>query len=234
MQKRGQRNNRRKSRGGSERLSLVSAGKFTTPKVGVHRYSRTTNALIVMTEAGGWGAGGFDLEMVFTLSNTLFLRGGVAYSTVANPGASEFIALYDEYRIVGAEVAIMWSSNDVLPGASTAPHLPILNIAFDPSDSSVISLASILQYQNLQTVQMGNQRTQDGYVVKFKPVPNLTAGGSQGAVVPSSSPFLQTDTPFVEHYGLKIFYDNCGGTSTATSGTMSFYIKYHYEMKLSH
>jgi hypothetical protein len=211
---------------------ILEKTRFSQSAVPIHRYVRMTTNTVPITPSTGWNAAGFDLEISFSLNNTSFYIGGVLAGTAANPGASDFTALYDFYRLESVEVSLMYGANMFAPGTAAVAQLPIMNIAFDPSDLSVTSLSSILQYQNLRTVQLGNQRTQNGYVVSCKPRPLLTGGGSATAVV-ETNPWLNKDTPTIPYYGLKIFYDNAGSTAATVIGIVSFYIKYHWAFRLS-
>jgi hypothetical protein len=179
------------------------------------------------------GSGSFDMEINFSLNSTYFYVGGVLAATAANPGASEFVALYDMYKLESVEVAFMYGANTVTSGGIAVAQLPILNVVFDPTDSSVISLSSILQYQNLRTVQLGNQRTEDGYVVRCTPTPLINTLAGQ-TVVPTSPQWLTTDQPTLSHFGLKCYYDNAGSTLATVVGTLTMYVKYNWSFKLSH
>jgi hypothetical protein len=235
---RGRRQNRPKQNPRRESpSSLQVSGVFRTPKVAIQKFERTTVQAFTLVPSTGILATAFDMEIAFSLNSTYFSLGGTVISVDANPGASEFVALYDEYRISEVEVSFMYGANAVAPGTAASPQLPILDIAFDPSDASVTSLSTILQYQNLVTVQLGNQRTANGFVVRCRPVPDLSAGtggAAVGAIIPQSAPWLSTDFPTVQHNCLKVFYDSAGSTSTAVIGTLTMYVKYHFEMKLSH
>lgn len=211
---------------------IVERNRFSQSNVPIHKFSRMTTNTVPITPSTGWNASGFDLEISFSLNSTNFYIGGVLAGTAANPGASDFTALYDFYRLDSVEVSLMYGANMFAPGTAAVAQLPIMNIAFDPSDISVTSLSSILQYQDLHTVQMGNQRTMNGYVVQCKPRPLLTAGGTATAVV-QENPWINKDTPTIPYYGLKIFYDSAGSTAATVIGIVSFYIKYHWSMKLS-
>lgn len=232
---RGQRKNRQQlARQGNrvQRDTLVVQRSLSQVSVPVHKFARTTSQSVPITPNTGFaGLNLFDLEMTFSLNQTQFYVGGVLYSNASNPGASDFTALYDFYRLDKVEVAIMYGANSFSPGPSTVAQLPILNIVFDPSDSSAISLSSILQYQNLHIVQMGNQRTQNGYTVTCAPRPLISAGGTQSAV--EMNPWINKDTPGVAYYGIKMFYDNAGSTLATSIGNLTFYVKYHWSFKLS-
>ena len=211
---------------------IIERSRFTQSSVPVHKYVRMTTNTVPITPSTGWNAAGFDLGLTFSLNSTNFYIAGALAGTAANPGASDFTALYDFYRLDSVEVSMMYGANMFAPGTAAVAQLPIMNIAFDPSDISTFSLSSILQYQNLHTVQMGNIRTQNGYVVTCRPVPLLTAGGTATAVV-EVNPWLSKDTPTIPYYGLKIFYDSAGSTAATVIGVVSFYIKYHWSFKLS-
>lgn len=211
--------------------------RFSQPSVATQKFARTTSQVLNINPSTGFNATGFDLEMVFSLASTSFFSNGTALSVASNPGSSDFTALYDFYRLDKVEVAFMYSANTVSPAALSGMMLPILNIVFDPSDSSTISLSSILQYQNLHTVQLGNLRTQDGYVVACRPRPAaFVASGSGGTAVGGGveTPlWISKDLPNVNYYGIKAFYDNAGSTLNAVSGTITIYTKYFWSFKLS-
>lgn len=205
---------------------------MSQPGMPVHKFARTTNQVFSLTPSTGWNATGFDLEVVFSLSSTAFFIGGVLAATASNPGSSDFTALFDLYRLDSVEVSIMYGVNSNAPGIVSTAQLPIINIVFDPTDSSAISLSSILQYNNLQTVQLGNQRNNNGYVIRCKPRPLLTATGSAVAAA-ETNPWISKDVPAVQYLGLKMFYDSAGSTATTVIGQVSFYVKYNWSMKLS-
>ena len=176
--------------------------------------------------------------MEFSLQSTVTAVGAGADVVTPNPGATDFLPLFDEYRIEAVEISIMYSNNTYGAGPlATQPNLPILNIAFDPSDSSTIALSSILQYQNLQTVQLGNQRTNNGYVIRCTPVPNVdvqTQTATIGTMVPSTAPWISMDSSTVPHYGLKMVLDPAQSSITTQIGSIVFYVKYHLAFRLSH
>jgi hypothetical protein len=189
--------------------------------------------VLSLNPSSGWNASGnFDLSLVFSLQQTSTYLAGVVSANYSNPGYSDFTALYDRYRIEEVEVAIMYGTNAYPPGTQAVAQLPILNVVFDPSDNSTFSLSSIMQYQNLHTVQLGNLRNSNGYVVKFKPRSLITAGGSAAAAT-EMNPWLSKDTPTVPHYGLKLFYDNAGSGINSIIGQCNFYVKYHLAMTSS-
>ena len=172
-----------------------------------------------------------DMEIAFSLNATNFYLGGVLASSASNPGASDFLALYDEYKIDQVEVALMYGGNSVTPGVPGTIQLPILLVVFDATDTSATSLSSMLQYQNLNVVQLGNNRNSSGYTFKCAPRAQTTVGGS--AVAGSSVTWINIDTPSVNHLGVKVFYDSAGSTLASIAGTLQVYVKYHLSMRSS-
>jgi len=238
-QRRKQNNNRgRRNRPGNRskrsagRDQLIEKTRFSQSSVPIHRYSRMTSQVVTLNPTSGFNTVGFDLSIVFSLNATQFFIGGVLASTASNPGASDFTSLYDQYRLEGVEVAFMYGANLIAPGLATAAQLPIMNIVFDATDVSTISLSSILQYQDLHVVQLGNQRTQNGYTVVCKPRPLSTLSSTAQAGV-MNAPWISKDTPTVGHYGIKMFYDSAGSTLNAVMGTLTMYVKYKWAFRLS-
>lgn len=212
---------------------LVEERRLSSQREVVQRFTRTTPVVVSMIPSTGINGSGFDMEMLFTLNQTSYYIAGLLFGNNSNPGASDFTALYDQYKLEGIELAFMYSQNVNAGGApATSAFLPIMNIVFDPNDVSVISLSSILQYSNLKTVQLGNLRTEQGYVLRCKPTPLTTVGAQATAGV--SATWLNCDTPVVPHYGVKMFYDNGGSTLATVIGNLTIYVKYHWAFRLAH
>lgn len=236
---RGQRKNRqrgprqRQSGGQIPRDRIVVSKRLSNPKAPIQRFTRTTSQVVQMNPSSGWNALGFDLQISFSLSQTSFYIAGSLLGNAANPGASDFTSLYDSYKLEHIELACMFGTNAYAAAGVTQYQLPIVNVVVDPSDISTISLSSILQYANLQTVQFGNTNTQNGWVMKFSPKPTLSAGANAVAAV-EENPWLNIDVPTTPYYGVKMFFDNAGSTYNGVIGTMTFYVKYHWAMRLAH
>jgi hypothetical protein len=229
-------NRNRNSRGEGSKLRrgmMIERTRLSSPNVPVHRYSRTTAQILDMRPATGFNGVAFDCELSFSLNSLFVYLGGTLNATTANPGASDFTALYDSYRLASVEISFMYSGNSAPLAPAASPQLPILNIIFDPTDTSVISLSSILQYQDLHIVQLGNLRTSNGYVLKCRPTPLITAGGSATAAS-NFNPWLNIDTPTVPYFGIKMFYDSSGSSVSTITGYLNLYVKYNWEFRLSH
>ena len=232
---RGQRKNRQ-NRGAdrprrSRRDDLIEESRLSKSRIQTMKFTRTVNQNFNMTPTTGFNGVASDMEIAFSLNATNFYLGGVLASSASNPGASDFLALYDEYKIDQVEVALMYGGNSVTPGVPGTIQLPILLVVFDATDTSATSLSSMLQYQNLNVVQLGNNRNSSGYTFKCAPRAQTTVGGS--AVAGSSVTWINIDTPSVNHLGVKVFYDSAGSTLASIAGTLQVYVKYHLSMRSS-
>jgi len=197
------------------------------------KFVRTATDVVSIQPNTGINASGFDICYTFSLSTTNRYVAGVLGSAISNPGSSDFTALYDQWRIDAVELAFMFGANSVPTGTLATAQLPIFNFVYDPSDSSVISLSSILQYQELHTVQLGNQQnTSNGYTIRIVPYSRVLDGSSSTYAVDGSK-WINIDSPAVEHFGVKGFYDSAGSTLTTVIGSVTVYIKYFLSMKRS-
>lgn len=238
--KRSQRKNRRNNGQLTTTQPLVERSRFSQSRVQVQKFSRVTSgpSIGIIPATGIGGSAQFDMQMAFSLSNTLTYIHGVLYSTDANPGASEFIALYDEYALESVEISCMLDLNSVNPGAAGTMSLPICSIVYDPNDSSSCALSDVLQYQDLHVVQLGNQRTPNGYVLKCKPRSGTTFLDATGSVVGSGPSSIADDWKSTKwsnilFYGVKFFFDLSGSTLATEGGTFRTYTKYNWKMKSS-
>lgn len=238
-QKRSRRQNRQPRRQGrsNQRSVLVERSRFRDVPERIAKFARTTViGPYQYAPATGWNATAYDMEINFSLNQTQVYIAGALYTTVPNTGASDFTALYDQYRIDMVELSIMYGVNAyIAPGTTSgvgSSQNPVLLIAFDPTDSSVTSMSSILQYNDLKVIQLCSEKVQNGYALQFRPVPLITAGGSPAAVSFKNAPWISKDTPTVPHYGVKLFLDNLGGALPTPVGNLEIYVKYHLSMKL--
>lgn len=237
QQQRGQRKNRQNRRGGRSSLPLQVAKKFSQSREYIHKVSRTTPITNVglYPASGFYNGGQFDLALAFSLKETVVYLHGVSTVIASNSGYTELTALFDEWRIESVELAVMVDLNSVNPGAVGTMSLPLMNIAFDPNDADSISQSVILQYEDVHIVQLGNQRTADGYVLKFTPSALsqslTTAATSSSAMHIPKGTWLRTSVPDVAHYGIKMFYDNCGSSLATEGASMVLYAKYNLEFR---
>lgn len=142
------------------------------------------------------------------------------------PVASEFINLFDQYRIVSVDVHCIPRVNANL---STSPgSISIFHYAKDYTDvTAPTSLDTILQYGDAKRVNVNGVKD---FHIKLKPQcantvwSGLTASG-YGAAMEGS--WINTASKDVQHYGIKYFWQN--NYTTATN--IDAYITYSLEFK---
>lgn len=181
----------------------------------------------------GWAGGGFDLAFAYSLGNLYVYRSGALVTTVLITGGTDFSALFEEWRINSVEVSMMYGANSLAPGPNTGPQGPIFLAAFDPNDTSVITLGSILQYNSLRVIQMANVRGESGAVMKMTPRAQLNATAATtgiSALAPVGQ-FFSTDNVAIQHNGMKLVYDPAGSSYAAVIGTVTFYFKINYSFR---
>lgn len=178
----------------------------------------------------GASTGLFNMQFNFTLQGVNASFGGAAPTMLTLPNYTEFTALYDQYRINWVDCEFMFSnnmSNVTSPGTT----LPVMYLAKDYDDSNVANYTDLQQYSTLQVWQLGQQQGRDGiHHVRVKP--NVDTAVYQSALVQGyarSKPiFIDTSSPAVPHYGVKIAYDPIFTPAAATNvGYLTVNFKYH-------
>jgi hypothetical protein len=156
----------------------------------------------------GTSTGLFNMQFNFCLSGVNASIGGASPTLLPLPAATEFSALYDQYRIDYVDCQFMFSNNQSSVN-SPGTVLPIMYLAKDYDDSNVANYTDLQQYSTQKTWQLGQHRGDGIYHVKVKPNVDVTVyqsalltGYARGKPM-----FIDTSSPAVPHYGIKIAYD---------------------------
>lgn len=216
------------------RAGLVDENRLSTSRDQVFACTRTSLLTVLLNPSSGINSSGFyDLSIDFSLSEMNLYVGGTVSNTVSIPGSTDFTALFEMWKIDKVELSMMFSSNAVSPGTITAPTSPILVVAFDPNDTSVTSLNSLLQVNGNRIIQIANIRGESGYTTSFVPrckaQSNTVPVTGNGLLMPIGQ-YISTDSPATTHNGIKMFYDNAKSTYASTIGSLSMYVKLHYSL----
>lgn len=181
----------------------------------------------------GSSTGIFNMQFAFTLAGVAVSIGGVANTTLPLPNYSEFTSLYDQYRIDWVECKFSFSNNN---SSNTSPGttLPIFYLAKDYNDSKNATVTDLQQYSTQQQWQLGNAQGRDGIkTIAVKPnvdvalFQGLTTGYGRGKPM-----FVDTSSPDVLHYGVKIAYDPINFPAAATLvGYLACTFVYHMSLK---
>jgi hypothetical protein len=190
------------------------------------KFVRTTQMpAISFVPATGFSGIAFDLEMAFSLQSTNIYLGGVLTSSVTNPGYLDITGLFQEWRIESVEIGLFYSNN--CSQINNTQSLPIIQIAADYTSTAGTTASSLLQYENVRVIQLGNYKGEEAPIFRFKPRFNLQNSGGATVVSNVSAGWASSLQPTLPHAGLKIFYDNQLTTSATSVGTLSLYVRYH-------
>lgn len=219
----------KRARGGEAKNTIVRA-----PRIPVHHFVRTVTFSNTLYNSGGWGSSpgyGPDMEFTFSLKQLSMYLSGVSTFNAQVPSYSEFTNLFKEWKLEKVRMKMFFTNNNSsVNSPSTA--LPLLNVVFDPTNSSATSLSSALQYDNLKTFQLGNGADSPP-VLEFRPQPHTLAyDGVTSGYITDKSGWVSCLYPDVPHYCVKVIYD--GTTSPGTStliGSVNFYFELHFSMK---
>lgn len=182
----------------------------------------------------GVTTGLFNMQFNFTLSGVNVLVGGVSSTTLSLPNSSEFTALYDQYRIDWVDCQFIFSNN-MSNVTSPSLTLPVVYLAKDYDDSNLANYPDLQQYATQQTWQLGNEHGRNGiHHVRVKPnvdvalYQGVTTGYARGKPM-----FIDTASPQVPHYGVKIAYDPIyTPASPVVCGYLT--VNFVYHMTLAH
>lgn len=192
---------------------------------------------------------GYDLRDGFTLSSGLTVLGpGMAVSfqlgqmkfwgssgnnsQIAVPGYTEFVNLFDEWKIDYIKIKIMFTNNtsNALNNPNpqySMPPLPTVQHAVDTNDDvPPTSSNDLLQYQNLRTRCYD---TNGAEYFNFKP--KAVVATEAGNVLASGygtnyGGWISTNSAGTDWMGLKMFLDLGGTTTNAHFGDFVFYVTY--------
>lgn len=135
---------------------------------------------------------------------------GLGFKISDYSGFANFLSMYEQYRIVKAEIEFSWDR--VIQGApASAPSGSIdtaynsqipFYAAIDYNSKQNETLAQLLERPNLRKVMAGSgQRLK----ISFQPKPMVTVAGTSNTME-GPSPWLDTANTNIEHLGLKTLY----------------------------
>jgi len=147
-----------------------------------------------------------------SLGSVAYLAG---YSFQLNlfPNYTEFVALFDKYRLVQIQVEFLpqMEESSFQPGVTTS--IPVVGTAIDYDDANAPgSLNDILQYETFTTVPLGTY-----FKRCLTPHASLAAysGTFTSYNVAPSTTWFDAASPAVQYYGLKVAIPPLGGVSTS-------------------
>lgn len=190
----------------------------------------TAGATIPIDSFNGFSTGVFDLQFSFALSGVTIYLGGTSWQILNLPNYTELTALYDQYRIDWIEMEFFYSINS---SSGTTSPLPIIYLAKDYDDPGSATVTALQQYESCQTWQLGDQRGTGKKVIRVRPNVDINVYNTPASngYARSGPIFIDTQSPNVPHYGVKIAMDPIKFAASSTVlGYMSINMKYHLTM----
>ena len=149
--------------------------------------------------------------------------------------STEFTSLFDNYRILGVELELIWNSTSTYADSSGSPvgSQPMLYWASDFDDNNAPNTPGILlEKDNTRTLALG-----DGKVHRIRiPFPRVADAVYNGAVFNgyghgTVGQWLDSASPSVPHYGLKLWFEGFPVTTTPGACCLTMRRKYWIECK---
>lgn len=189
----------------------------------VHKVRRSWNQIISYSPALGFFGAGPNLQFNFAASTSNISINGVSVYGPTLPNASEFAAIFDQWRITSVTLRADWNLNNYgVENIANTP--PLLYYVADYDDSSDAAVSALLQYPGVRT----HSFYQNGYspmifTCKPKPLKDVAGLGVLTTYSPDTTmPFIRTAEMTTPHYGIKIATQTLGGTSGTNTGFIMF------------
>lgn len=228
---------------GSQRAVVVSVprNRFRSLDTKVFRTRRTIQQVIAVGNYSntGWVTGTNiaypDLCMTHALSATsMWINNAIVYQPVLS-NASEFVNLFDHYRIDRINITGFFSANQVLADGTTTAEgrvLPILHIMNDYNTTTAQTLSNYLEHPECRHIQLGINKTfRHSYVPRVR---ELSLGDNDTTTYPGvSKPYqwIDTNSPSIAHFGTRFYLDTFGLTGDETLGRFQFLVEYELSFK---
>lgn len=197
----------------------------------VTRIVRATSRRFIYNAAIGIdGFANFDMQLTFAPSATRYYIAGTSIYADSLPNVTEFSSLYDSWRISKITLRLDLPMGLQNSGLSPGSVIPQLMYAPDYNDAGSALKSALLQYPQVAV----HNFNKDGYTpLMFEITPVALQEVSSGIVstaygaLPHGT-WLRTSQFDVQHYGVKMFFDNYGTTHNANY-PLEFTIWYHME-----
>jgi len=155
----------------------------------------------------------------YTVTNAGFVGQSNEVELQNNPAYTDFIAMFDEYKINAVQQKFVFNKNSSDVGVTTAGYeLPQLITVNDYNDKTVLANENeAIQYETYKS------RRLDRPVSRYYKPQIKIAETSSSAPVMFRSKWIATTDPDVEHLGLKWAVDTISSATGTTIGTLKVY-----------
>jgi hypothetical protein len=205
----------------------------------IYKFRRSTSALLGFntdkgfTSSSGSVLYGNGMSLFFTLLDTWMTGSLGPQSSFAMPSVSEFVALFDRYRITDVNVKLVPSINTLnafSTAIGTAPNtgLPIVQTAIDYDDATPPSSAGdLLQRADLRILRMDrehNLHVKPRFDAAIDSATGVTTGSSQTGWLATAGSGQNA-----KHFGRKFWAEPLTGGPGVQQGSFVMYIEYIME-----
>uniref|UniRef100_UPI004048013E hypothetical protein n=1 Tax=Pseudomonadota TaxID=1224 RepID=UPI004048013E len=202
-------------------------------------FERTVVQNLPLNLSLGWSNKGLGLSFAFSLQQVLVTFGDSTEISATVPSDTEFINLFDQYRIDRVDMEIYYSAtnHNAVNATTNTLVMPVINCVTDFDNRTVTSLTNLLEYPQVRSKQLGNNRPFKHTV--WKPAANISAeleGATTGVAMSKRNGFYDTSFPDVLHHGIKISYQTFGDgppdySPDLFSGVAQFRFKIYFTFK---
>ncbi len=151
------------------------------------------------------------------------------------PGSSEFTNPFERYRLVGVDVVLTpantYSAAPTLAGNGAA--FGMIHSVVDYNDygvpaASQAGIAALRERPSYRTQNLFSGRPYQWFVKPRVAMPAYAAGAFT-AYANMASPWVDTISPDVQHYGIKYVFEMANSTAAVQYCNMKLEVRYHLE-----
>lgn len=184
-------------------------------------------------QLAGWGAGTLvagKIDFAAESMPSTFQNGAsMVFRLSSIPAFTDFVSLFDRYKIVGVKLTFMYQTTDFPAGG--APVAPTMLYAADYDDAAAPAYLSLRTKQNVkQKILTGNKP----FSIYLRPKKQIgTSSGDVGAVNAStidSKSWTNMQDQDVNYFGFKFWLNNVYST-TSTNTQLEIRPTYYFAMK---
>lgn len=152
------------------------------------------------------------------------------FNLSALPNVSEFINLFDRYKIMGVKLRVMFLQNSQDVGTLTSVSIPVIHYVYDCDDANPPTTeAEMLQKNFLKTRRLDQPFN---YYIKPKATSEVFASVSSTGYSVSKSMWIDMNSPQIPHFGFKAWISNGVSTPiTTVLGRFRIYATYYIALR---
>lgn len=197
----------------------------------IYTFKRQIQQSCLVNQSGGFFGAGYDMCIAPAFGSCDFRINGVLIFAASLPNATEFTALFDQYRIRKINVRVIFSQNSADVNTPTL-SLPVIHQMNDYNSTGNMNLSDYQQHPELKTWQLGQDKN-----ISWSFVPHVRGDLiTQGGVLSSSAnnmpcPWIDTSSTSIEMLGTRLYMNNLGQNTNTNIGAILFLVDYILDFK---